>query len=243
MSLLAHLVAKNEADRYLDAALAALPTELVHVYDDCSTDATVEVARNHGALVGTRGPSEPSFMDHEGMFRQAAWRSFESHLLPQLGDWVLAMDCDEFVVCGGDVGASIDWAIAVAHELGAIAVDLPIPEIWDLADGQAWQRLDGYWGMLSAPRLFAYRPGGRFVDQAMACGSVPTYVREGFVSQQTCGLAIAHLGYLDPADRATKYQRYSGVRGHSSSHVKSICQTAQLGVVDWKMPAVWRGTR
>ncbi len=243
MTLLAHLVARNEADRYLDAALAALPTELVHVYDDRSTDATVEVARQHGAVVGTRAADEPSFMEHEGQFRQAAWQSFESCLLPQVGDWVLAVDCDEFLVASGDLCLALAAAIEVARDIGAVGVDLPIPEIWDFCEGQAWQRLDGYWAMLSAPRLFAYQPGGRFVDQAMACGSVPTYVREGFVSQDTCGLAIAHLGYLDPADRVIKYERYSGVPGHSSTHVKSIRQSAQLGVVDWQMPAVWRGTR
>lgn len=243
MSLLAHLVARNEAGRYLDAALAALPVDALHVYDDRSTDATVEIAREHGAMVGVRPEGAPSFLEHEGMFRQAAWLSFEKTLGPQQGDWVLAIDCDEFVVAQGGLRVVIDQAIAVAQDIGAVGVEMPIPEIWHYGEGQAWQRLDGFWGLLSAPRLFAYQAHGVFAEQVLACGSVPTYVRDGLISHETFGLAIAHLGYLDPADRLVKYKRYAGAGGHSRSHVESICKSAQLGAVGWQMPAVWRGTR
>lgn len=194
-------------------------------------------------LVGSREQDEPSFMEHEGRFRQAAWRSFESMVLPQVGDWVLALDCDEVMVADGALQDSIALAIEMAQEAGAVGVDLPIPEVWDIVEGKPWQRLDGYWAMLSAPRLFAYRPGGQFADRAMACGSVPTYVQEGHLSSQTYGLAVAHLGYIDPVDRVEKYERYVGRDGHGSGHVASIRQAATVGGVTWTLPAVWRGSK
>lgn len=243
MSLLAHLVARNEGARYLDAVLSALPTPYAHLYDDRSTDDTVGIAQRYGVVVGSREAGEPTFLEDEGAFRQAAWDSFESWLMPQAGDWVLAIDCDEMLVADGDVAASLDEAIGVAERIDAVGVDLPIPEVWEFINGEPWQRLDGYWAMLSAPRLFAYRPGGRFAGRAMACGSVPTYVTMGQVSSNACGLALAHLGYVDPQDRIEKYNRYNGVAGHGSAHVASIRSAAQLGSVTWSLPPVWRGSR
>lgn len=241
MRLLVHLVARDEAERYLDAMLASLPPAEVHLHDDWSTDSTVEVARRRGAVVSVRSEATPAFIEHEGRFRQGAWEAFERSMRPQLGDWVFALDCDEFLVAEGDMPGALHEAILAAQEAGAVGVQLPIPEIWELLDGEAHQRLDGFWAGLAAPRLFAYRPGGRFRDAEMGCGSVPTYVSEGYLSPHTYGLAIAHLGYADPTDRAQKYRRYLGLSGHNPAHISSIPEPARLGKVAFSLPPVWRG--
>jgi hypothetical protein len=244
MRLLAHLVARDEADRYLSSVLAALPTEHVHLYDDQSTDDTAALAFSMGAEVRVRPNRVPTFMEHEGAFRQAAWNSMVDTLKPEPGDWVLALDCDEIVVSdGGDVPDAIQEAILAAQEGGSVAVLLPIPEVWKLDDHGPWQRVDGYWAGLRAPRLFAYRAVGEFNQARLGCGSVPLYAVEGHLSRHTYGLAIAHLGYADPSDRAHKYRRYAGRPGHSPKHVSSILTGARLARAGFTLPPVTRGAR
>lgn len=70
-----YMVTRNESSRYLDACLSwNLPhIDGLAVYDDHSTDDTVELARQHGAKATIRSDDVPSFMEHEGQFRQAAW--------------------------------------------------------------------------------------------------------------------------------------------------------------------------
>lgn len=244
MRIIAHLVARDEAGRYLSSVLAALPTEHVHLYDDRSTDATVAVAEAAGAKVKVRPQRVPTFMENEGAFRQAAWNSMVDTLQPEPGDWVLALDCDEIVVAkDGDVPGSMKEAILAAQEGGSVGVKLPIPEVWKLDDRGPWQRVDGYWAGLRAPRLFAYRAAGVFHQARLGCGSVPLYVVEGHLSSHTYGLAIAHLGYVDPSDRALKYRRYAGRPGHSPKHISSILSGARLERAGFTLPPVTRGAR
>jgi glycosyltransferase involved in cell wall biosynthesis len=239
--ILAHLVARNEADRYLDAVLAALRVDAIHLYDDGSTDDTVAIAQARGAVVSSRRLEVPAFMEDEGAFRQAAWHAMVDAIQPSAGDWVLTLDCDELVVAKGEPAWAMEAAVLTALEAGAVGVRLPIPEIWELG-GKPRQRLDGFWAGLSAPRLFAYRPGGRF-RSGLACGSVPTYVTGGYISPDNCGLTIAHLGYADAEDRLQKYRRYAGLPCHNPSHISSICAPPRLGEVDFPLPPVWRGAR
>ena len=243
MRVIAHLVARNEADRYLDSVLAALPTPYVHLYDDQSTDDTVAIAQRRGAQVRRRPEIVPAFMDDEGAFRQAAWDSMVDTMRPEAGDWVLALDCDEFLVGDGDLADVVSEAILAAQEAGAVGIQLPIPEIWDISRGEPWQRLDGFWAGLAAPRLFAYRPLGRFRRAVLGCGSVPTYVTQGYLSPHTYGLAIAHLGYADVEDRSQKYQRYAGTPGHNPAHILSIRTAPLLGRAPFSLPTVNRGAR
>lgn len=238
----AHLVAHNEADRYLDAVLASLRVDAIHVYDDNSTDDTVAIAKAHGAVVSSRRLEVANFVEDEGAFRQAAWRAMEAALEPSAGDWVLALDCDEVVVARtGETAWAIERAVLTALEAGAVGVRIPIPEVWELG-ARPLQRLDGFWAGLSAPRLFAYRQGGRF-RSGMACGSVPTYVSGGYIYPDSGDLAIAHLGYAHPDDRLQKYRRYAELPGHNPAHISSICQPARLAEVDFELPPVWRGAR
>lgn len=238
------LVARNEADRYLDAVLSCLPTPLIHVYDDASTDKTVALARSHGAVVTERPAWQPSFAEHEGRFRQAAWGAFEAALTPQLGDWVLALDCDEFLVAPGDVAEAVATAMIAADVMWAGAVDVPIPEVFEVRDDGPYVRKDGFWASLSAPRLFRYRERGRFKNQPAGCGSVPTYVDMGMAIDGG-GVALAHYGYATAEDRRAKYDRYMAMpsHGHNPAHIHSILSTPRVEPLGLPAPVVWRGRR
>ncbi len=236
------LVAHNEADRYLDAVLASLPTTSIHVYDDRSTDDTVFIAIARGAVVTTRSPMVSSFVEHEGRFRQAAWHAFEHALCPQDGDWVLAVDCDEFLVAPGDVTEAVAGSIAAAESMWASAVRLPIPEVFEVRSDGPHVRKDGYWDTQSAPRLFRYRRGGSFEPKVMACGSQPTYVDRGFAIESQ-GLALAHYGYATAVDRRAKYDRYMAManHGHNPAHIQSILGTPVVRPLGLPAPDAWRG--
>lgn len=241
------MVTHNEAGRYLDAVLASLPTTSVHVFDDRSTDDTAFIARSRGAFVTWRKPWQTSFLEHEGMFREAAWHAFEAALSPQVGDWVLSIDADEFLVAPGDVREALSLALASADASWSGAVRLPIPEVFEVRPDGPYMRVDGYWAGLSAPRLFRYQTHAGWNSKKMGCGSEPTYVGLGHAIGSG-GLALAHYGYATAEDRRAKYDRYMhlsthGGHDHNPAHIHSILSTPVVEPLGLPAPDVWRGQR
>lgn len=244
--LLAQMVVRNEANRYLEAVLESVSWAVdgIHVYDDLSTDTSMVLAMDAGATVTRRPPLVPSFAENESKFRQGAWMAMEERLRPAPGDWILAIDADELLIAPDGLGPAID----AAEDAGASAVVVPIPEAFHLrhlADGRILPmvRTDGFWPTLTGVRLVAFEGGGRFRDQPLACGSVPTYVSAGAQSAATHGVELLHLGYVSPEDRRQKHQRYAGRVGHNAAHVASILTTPFLKPWAGGDVQVWRGTR
>lgn len=246
--VIAHMVVRNEAQRYLEVVLHALVplVEAIHVYDDLSSDDTVALALDNGARVTRRPPLVPSWAVDEGGFRQGAWRAMEEEMRPCPGDWILAIDADEILVAS----VPLAWAIDAAEAAGACAVVIPIPEVFELIPaahhfGHALPmvRVDGFWKDLSAPRLVAYQEGGTFKRQRLACGSVPQYALSGQHLTGALDIELLHLGYATLEDRWDKYRRYAGAPGHNPAHIESILKTPWL--VPWHggTMAVWRGRR
>jgi Glycosyl transferase family 2 len=231
------MVTRNEAGRYLKLALAqARPVvDELFVFDDGSTDTTVGVAEDQGCLVARRHPSGPSFLEHEGKFRQMAWEVFESAVEPGIGDWVLALDADEILASAGDPRTLLLRAARYSNGRGETARIISIPETFDVRAGVPQVRTDGWWGKIRGTRFFAYWPGGCFADRPMASGSEPTYVQER-VGGPVEDLWLLHLGYAKAEDRKEKYERYSSRSGHSDAHVESILQEPQL--IAWDGPVV-----
>lgn len=229
---------RNESHRYLTMVLKALRphVDVIHLYDDRSSDDTVELAQDLGAVCSVRLPGLPSFADNEAAFREAGWRDFERVCVPVPADWILAVDADELLVAPQGLGAAIDAAGPVG------AVSLAIPEVFAVADGVPMIRVDGYWRGLEAPRLFTYLEGGQFrPPPQVACGAVPSYVNQGVQSREAAGVTLLHLGYLDPDDRAGKFRRYAGLPGHSKAHINSILRPPTLMVWPGGPINVWRG--
>jgi hypothetical protein len=236
------MVVRDEADRYLECVFAALVphVDVLHVYDDLSHDGSDLMALEAGAVVTRRTPLVRTFAEHEGIFRQTAWDAFAEAVRPCPGDWVLAIDADEVLIAPQGLSAAID----AAESEGAAAVSVPIPEAFERDDdGGMLVRTDGFWGGLSAPRLFRFRDGGAFRRVLMGCGSAPTYVHADPPATDNLGVQLLHLGYLDATDRKEKHDRYAGRPGHSAAHVSSIL--TRPTVTRWNGPRVdvWRGRR
>lgn len=233
---------RNECDRHLTEAVAWHLEFLdgLFVFDDQSYDSSVAEARACGATVECRDEDTPSFLEHEGAFRQAGYEAFELAMQPLPGDWVLSIDLDEFFVADEDERESL---IVVAdlvdsHFRGSNAVDVPFEEIFEIYDwDRLYTRVDGFWGGITAPRFFRYELGGHIPNRQMGGGSVPSYVRAEYAP---LNLRFLHLGYSSAADRAEKHERYATCpnNGHNPAHIASIVATPTLvpwsGAVPWK---------
>lgn len=247
MAVFGSLVIKNEADRYLEACLIHMRPffDDLFIWDDQSTDDSVEVASQYGKVI-VRPNDVPSFLEHEGKFRHAAWQRLERLFDPAEGDWILSFDADEFLVCCdrdfNDVRQKINESIAYAEQHGRVGVVIPFPEIFGTKRRDTLLvRKDGLWGTIRGPRLFKYQKGADWSNKAMGCGSEPTYVSKGIVSTQNLGLTMLHFGYANPADHAMKHERYTELydHGHNNKHIQSII--ADATVVPWLGPVpTWR---
>jgi hypothetical protein len=232
LKLFGLMVTRNEAGRYLDASLRALRAAVdeVFVFDDASTDDTPNIIRRRGCVFYDRREETPSFLEHEGKFRQEAWNAFWRTMEPTIGDWILSVDADELVVADGDPRALLRETAQYANDRGQLARLVRIPEVFDLSGPMI--RTDGYWGKIQGLRFFAFQPDGSYPDRTMGCGSAPTYT-EAHVSGGVHRLWLLHLGYARPADRVAKHERYAQRAGHANGHVASILARPEL--------ILWRG--
>lgn len=238
MKIVAHMVVRNEVGRYLRPCLEWLSTmvDRVYVWDDRSVDGTVHVAADYGE-VAVRSLDAPGFLDDESAFRQAGWQwmSELGHL--RLGDWVLSIDADEFLVGNGE--RSVRELLERAA-FGGLPVTFNVAEIFGVREGRPLVRTDGFWGSIQARRFVPWTPQHvEFVPRAEGGGSVPRMMAE---MPHACSdaLTLLHFGYAEAIDRQTKYERYSQGKGHNKMHVESILGPAktfawagQLPEVEW----------
>jgi glycosyltransferase involved in cell wall biosynthesis len=238
--LIAHLVTRNEADRYLPQCLGWLGSIVddVHVYDDASTDGTAGMCREFEAHVTVRAEGVPSFLEHEGRFRQAGWYAMEQAMQPDEETWIVVVDADEFLVArGGDEKLAIAADICEAQTLNMDAVVVKVAEVWAFARTTPLVRADGWWGKITAPRLVRWRPKAAFDDRREGGGSVPDYATARYKSER---LDLLHLGYTCEADRRTRHDRYSKGRGHNPRHIDSILAAPDLRSWDGNVPLLVR---
>jgi len=227
------MVIGDEAGRYLYSAIdnAIKAVDVLFVFGDQPTDGSEEIVKSFPSaqvLYQRRSDGDPSFLEHEGRFRQASWETFEVMVGPTTNDWIIGIDSDEVLV-GPTECRPCDLKPIFDKAGGADAVLLPRPEVWGY-DDQGWPllRKDGYWGNIQCTRLFRYKPGGRIRDIPMGCGNEP----EGFIkniARFTNGVELLHYGYVHPDDRQDKYERYTRLSvGHDPRHIQSILATPTL---------------
>ena len=235
VTIYALTVAKNEEHRYLRSFLDNVAdwADQHFFYDDRSEDNTFKTALIHGRpnlTAALRSLDSPSFDQDEGMFRQAAWDSFERHCRPQEGDWVLVIDCDEMLVANHHLQPYLqEGTSAVAAALRSECdlvhgpVSLAFHEVFGWQDKTPLVRMDGFWGIGFAPRLFPYRPGARFAPGKVGVPAVPTYVMaESANWNGTDQISVMHFGYANAADHQVKFNRYKGQPNHHPKHIDSI---------------------
>lgn len=234
----AHMVTKDESDRYLTLVLEWLNTftDAVHIYDDCSSDDTVSIAREAGAIVSVRDPNSVSFMDDESEFRGDAWYDMSERLTPNEGDIILAVDADEFPVAWE---GERDVLLAHARDDSWDALAVRIPEVWDQGYNCLYTRTDGFWGDISGIRVARYDPEARFGTVKLAGGSVPLGGSKLPAIKMVPDFQILHFGYARKQDREAKYQRYTGRVGHSNQHIESILRNPVLEAWEGKVPFIY----
>lgn len=230
--IIANMVIKDEADNYLSQVLERLETQvdLICITDDCSSDNSVEIASAF-EKVRIHSVPEPMFATSEGRFRQASWEWLEQHVSQPDDTLILAIDADEELYASD---------LDLAQYLGFINYD-----VFGIAFCHMWNetqfRVDGGWKPNISTRLFRYKPGGSFLDRALACGSEPTYVLEAFRQRRffpNTGLVMKHLSYIKDEDKQKKYDRYMNLdKGdfHALAHIQSIIDPPEkVTLVDWE---------
>lgn len=247
MRFFLHVVTRNESDRYFRDFLLwhSWIFDGVFIYDDQSTDSTVDIAKELGAKVQIRPDSIPSFLEHEGQFRSAAWEAMQDTFQPDEYDWIVALDADEFLV-SNMVGYAdppllpsfLTAACVYAEKQNSKSVILPIPEVFDRLDiNDLYIRTDGFWQGLKQPRICKGDISFTFSDKKMACGAIPDTARDR-ASDQNCGLTILHFGYAREEDREKKYLRYSNLPGHNPVHIESIMRPPQMELWQGQVPGL-----
>lgn len=216
MRVFAYMVTKNEADRYLFAAAATLAWQVdgLFVYDDQSTDRTLQILNELRIPYAVRRDEDPSFQEDESAFRHHAWDQMDALFAPRLGDWIVSLDADELLRCRGK---HIKDVVESAQQHGYDALWLRVHEMW--AEGQV--RVDGFWGDIKALRMCAWKPEAEFVSKKMGGGSLPGDLQQiGWCPNAD----ILHFGYYDPADREPKMVGYltNPAHGHNPKHIRSI---------------------
>lgn len=220
MKLVAMMITRNEADRFLRWTIPSLLTYVdeIRVIDDDSKDGTHTILQQYGCVV--KRNDRPLFYEHEGRARNA------------LLDWtlegnpthVIAIDADELVAEGVAVRDAIE------RNTSASGVwNLTMEEVWKADDNFLYERNDGQWGSRKVPILFAVPEvrdrNWRIADRALACGREPmTVARAGIRRAPTVG-SVFHLGWANQKERQQRYDRYvkhDNGAFHASDHLLSI---------------------
>lgn len=227
MKLIAMMVVRNEADRYLRPCLDHLLEfcDEIRVLDDGSDDETQDILLGCERVEILRTP-ETNFFAHEGNTRQ----KLLEWTMQGLPTHVLAIDADEFVADGKLLRATMEEGSSTG------VWKLTMTEIW--AAGEDWLsvRMDGEWKP---------RPGGwafeipadhwtnrqtrrhwRMHDKALACGRTPLWITMAGNRTTTEPVTdLLHFGWACKADRQERYDRYvihDGGAHHANKHLLSI---------------------
>lgn len=230
-----HMVVRNESRRLLEASLNwNVPfLDMFHVFDDRSTDDTLNKVLKYTEHVGVRSESQTSFADNESEFRQAAWDNLVEVCDLQENDWVLCLDADEFYV-GNDKQSpreALDATIQTCENAGLLAAWIKRVVVWE-TDITPMVRVDGFWNKDSQIRLVRFKPKGKIPAGKLGCGSVPSYAKKSVIKNVVYG-RIMDFGYSLPGEPERKHEFYKARNDkHSSAHIDSIISEPQL--MEWK---------
>lgn len=245
--IVAHLVMRNEEHRFLDSCLAwnSQWFDELHVYDDRSTDASVNVAAKYTDKLTIRPENEVAFSEHEGEFRQRAWNDLESRCDMQPGDFVFALDADEFLVGNSkdsNPRASLETLVTFVNAGKHEAASILRPEVWDTSGVVPKIRIDGFWGADRVPRFVRWKPKGKIQDVRLGCGSIPTYGLKGPAANIQV-VNLLHFGYTIENEAQRKYDLYKKTEGntHNPVHINSLIEHPTLSEWGGPVPKFWRG--
>lgn len=194
--MIAALRIKNEA-RWIQRCLDSMRglVSRVYIFDDHSTDATVEICAANGCVV------------IESPFEGLDEARDKDHLLQTLYDagheneWVLMIDGDEAVAPG-----SAEKILEACESGQASAYSPRILYLWD-AENQV--RMDGVYGRFARPSVFRLVAGMSFRrtngGNNFHCSNVPAQLIR---HEKRIEAALLHYGYMCREDRVRKWEWY-----------------------------------
>lgn len=205
MRLVAALMAKNEADRYLPRVLERCLSfsDSVLVLDDRSTDATAKVAKDLGCKVRSRSILKGDAWGNESPARQELW---DWGAEEAKDGWLLICDAD--MLLEGD-----PRELCYTWEYSGWAFVL-----WDCWDGEHQARVDGPWALgPHTPRPWLFNPsralGGRkpeWSTRGLHVGHHPLNLSGSVGVAPPSEFYFKHLAYARKEDRVKKHAQYMG---------------------------------
>ncbi len=196
--LVAGLIVRNEADRYLPAVLKDLDAycDRICVLDDGSTDATPDVCLAYPHVHFVRNPSS-CFWQNEAMLREQLW-AIVTNLEPY---WILAIDADEIL--------EERFKRDRDRYLSQMAHPIIGAQLFHFWANTAEYRVDKYWSPSSTHQAMLVRFLPRFPyrwdKRALHCGRIPVNTPGAMLQD---GLRCKHFGYANPADLRRKHDLY-----------------------------------
>ncbi|MBO7749054.1 glycosyltransferase family 2 protein [Paenibacillus sp. MWE-103] len=198
--LTAMMQVRNEAGRYLEAALADLSevVDEIVIVDDASEDGTPDICRSFPKVVRLVRLSEPLF-GREGLLRQLLWQE----AVKTEPDWLLSIDADEFFERKAKTAIRAlidqdryDWIAFRMYDFWGSLAYYRDDELWQLHKRHTMM-LVRYMPLYA----YAYPDWDHHVPRLpLACSALP-----GFQSE----LRVKHYGWAgDEAARRAKYERY-----------------------------------
>lgn len=217
MTFTTAILARNEADRYLERVIKHhLRFGPVLVLDDHSEDDTVLVAAAAGAKVKPRAQNGGPMWGQESSARAELW----AWMAEEAGDgWGLICDADQFLM-GDPRPLCTSW--------GVNTWSFPLYDMWD---SEETYRADGFWQGYRHARPWLFKPNAlgltkpEWNERGIHTGHCPlNYPMVAGVAPSD--IYWLHLGYVAKADRVAKCEKYRNVWGQLSpferSHALSI---------------------
>ncbi len=195
--LIAGMIVRNEADRYLPMVLSDLATycDRIVVLDDGSTDGTPEVCRSFAKVVFHRRETS-LFWQNESVLRIQLW----DLVVAEGPEWILAIDADEML--------EPRFRQEKRRLLTQTAHDVLAMRLYEFWNSMTHYRVDKLWNPAGriTPMLVRHRPGARYAwrNQPLHCGRIPVGLAEPYY----CGLRCKHFGYARAEDHRRKYELY-----------------------------------
>lgn len=198
-NLVAMMVVRNEAHRYLSACLDSLE-ELVDeilILDDHSTDETPEICLSYRKVRLIR-KEESTFWIDESSLRSQCWQ-YTIALQPQ---WILAIDADELMEEG------LKEALPeLLNQKDYHRIAFRLIEFWGSKDKY---RVDKLWNPRNrwVTNLIRYLPSHpyRFSPKKLHCGRLPVNLPGKILYSK---FHLKHYGYANPKEHVGKFLRYT----------------------------------
>ena len=217
MNLIAEMIVKNEADRYLKEVLTDLETyvDKIIILDNDSTDNTYKICQSFKKVIKLE-KSDIDFRTDELGLRTYLLNMLQSNA--EYGDWIISIDADELF----EDQFKQDVRILMSkQENNWYSFDMCM--FWR---GRTHYRVDKLWRTVNAQRMFKYLKNSdyKLLDKKFGCGSIPLSIRA--LNGKITKYRMKHLGYADPDDIRKKYDYYINQdpngQFHQLDHIKSI---------------------